>query len=168
MHIRRSFLPLLLGIACDDVNCSIVQQFESNYVKFDRVPNIKNGWLEFSGGTSRGITFKSAQLWYDALPKPLQAAQIRRTYCYDSGTPILFIREPAPPGSFYQGDNLEYSWPNCSSPRDEDGSARPNKITSFLPDHSGQVPWEDATVYRERGDRSGLRALGRGLLQDGG
>ena len=131
-----------LGIACDDVNCAVVQQFASNYLQFEHAPEIVLGQLEFSGKTVKGFRYKSAQVWFDALPTPLEAAQIRTTYCYDSGTPIAFIRESAPLGAFYQEDSVEFTWTTCRRPG----------VTTSPPDQSGRLPWVDATVHRDQGD----------------
>lgn len=141
-----------LGIACDDVDCAVVQQFESNYIQFDRVPEIESGQLWFSGRTVKGFTYKSAQIWYDALPMPLQAAQIRTTFCYDSGTPIVFVRPPAPLGVLYREDSVEFSWPNCRDPGNIDPPSQAARTTTFLPDLIGRVPWEDASAYHREGN----------------
>ena len=155
-HRRNILYPshqkVNLGIACDNVGCTVVQQFESNYVYFDRVPSIENGRLVFSGQMLGGFVYESAHVWFDPLLRPLQAAQIRGTYCYDLGIPIAFIIEPAPPGTSYPTDSAEYSWPNCLDPGDVDPAAPPPQITGALPDHQGQVPWETATEYRAQGE----------------
>ena len=155
-HRRNIFAPshqcVNFGIACDQVDCTVVQQFESNHVQFERTPSIQDGQVIFSGRTLGGLVYESAQVWFDPLPRPLQASQIRASYCYDSGTPIVFIREPAPPGSFYTSDISAFSWPNCRDPRDVDPAVPPPKIMTPLPDQTGEVPWEDARGYSVRGD----------------
>jgi uncharacterized protein YkwD len=143
-----------LGIACDNVSCTVAQQFESVYVNFKSVPSIEGGnlaVLSFSGQLLGGFVYYQTQVWYDPLPKPLKAAQIRATYCYDSGTPIVFIRELAPAGSYYTSNSNEYSWTNCLDPRDIDPASPPPRVTSSLPDYTGQVPSVDANLYEVQG-----------------
>jgi len=150
--LDHSHQSVNLGIACDDVDCVVVQQFESNYVQFERVPSIEDGLLAFSGRTLGGFVYQNAQVWFDPLPKSLQATQIGTTSCFDGGTPIAFIREPAPTGSYYTRQSTEYSWTNCRDPRDVDPVALPPKVMTALPDQTGRVPWEDARDYNVRGD----------------
>jgi uncharacterized protein YkwD len=140
-----------LGIACDDISCSVVQQFESNFIEFVQSPTIENGILKFNGGTLNGIGYYNSSVYYDPLPAPLNASQIRLTYCYDAGIPILFIREPAPPGSYYPTDISEFSWGDCRDPRDVDGSEPP--IRTALPNQKGLVPDEDASIYTAQGNQ---------------
>jgi uncharacterized protein YkwD len=145
-----------LGITCDDVYCSVVQQFASNFVEFVSPPTIENGLLRFAGVTLGGTIYFNTDVYYDPLPAPLTTKQIRTTYCYDSGTPILFIREPAPPGSYYSTDITDFSWPDCRDPRDTDGSEKP--IRTVLPDQNGLVPFEDASVYVTEGNQFNIAA----------
>ena len=49
-----------LGIACDDVGCTVVQQFEHTYVQFDRVPSVSKGRLAFAGRLLGGFTYGGA------------------------------------------------------------------------------------------------------------
>ena len=121
-----------------------MQQFESNFIEFVLLPTIENGLLRFAGATLKGTAYFNADVYYDPLPIPLTANQIRTAYCYDRGTPILSIREPAPPGSYYSTHISERSWPDCREPRDTEGFEQP--ITA-LPKQNGLVPWEDASTY---------------------
>jgi len=68
----------------------------------------------------------------------------------------LFIREPAPPGSYYSTDITDFSWPDCRDPRDTDGSEKP--IRTALPDQNGLVPFEDASVYVTEGNQFNIAA----------
>ena len=90
-------------------------------------------------------------MWYDPLPESLQPGQIRATYCYDAGTPIVFIREATPQGSYYAADRSEFSWSDCLDPRDVNPPAPLPSVRGTLADESGQVPWIDAAVYKVRG-----------------
>ena len=140
-----------LGIACDDVECTVVQQFEHNYVQFENLPSIRNGQLAFSGLTLADFVYGGLQIWYDPLPQPLDTAQIRASYCYDSGVPVVFIRQPAPPGSFYTSDISNFSWSNCLDPRDVDPIMPPPKVSAASEDEVGQIPWTDADIYNVQG-----------------
>jgi uncharacterized protein YkwD len=145
-----------LGITCDDVYCSVVQQFESNFVEFVNPPTIENGLLRFAGATLGSTIYFNTDVYYDPLPVPLSTKQIRTTYCSDAGTPILFIREPAPPGSYYSTDITDFSWPDCRDPRDTDGSEKP--IGTALPNQNGLVPFEDASIYVTQGNQFDIAA----------
>ena len=140
-----------LGIACDDIGCTVVQQFESNFIEFVLLPTIENRLLRFTGATLKGTAYFNADVYYDPLPIPLTANQIRTAYCYDSGTPILSIREPAPPGSYYSTHISERSWPDCREPRDTEGFEQP--IRTALPNQNGLVPWEYASTYVTTGNQ---------------
>ena len=154
-----------LGIACDNVGCSVVQQFEHNYVAFDGIPSFSNGILAFSGRTFEGLVYQNTQIWYDPLPEALQAGQIRETHCYDRGTPVVFIRKPAPIGSYYSTNSSLYTWPNCFHPEVVDPNTLPDEYLysvrlsgiqpvrppRFLPNKTGLVSWKSAELYNVQG-----------------
>ena len=126
-----------LGIVCDEVTCSVVQQFESAYVNFDTFPVIKGGdlaVLSFSGQLLDGFVYSQTQLWFDPPSETLLASQIRPLSCYSLKDPVMFIRAPLPKGSTYLSDSSEYSPSGCLEPRDI-GVASPS------------VPWVDANLY---------------------
>lgn len=139
-----------LGIACDDVSCTVAQQFEHNYIQWNRVPSMEGGLLAFGGRMLGGFAYSSTDVWYDPLPKPLQANQIRATYCYSLDTPVVFIREPAPPGSFYPTNITSFSWSSCLDPRDVNPTAPPPQVKAALP-KVGLVPWADPDTYKIQG-----------------
>ncbi len=103
-----------LGISCNAHACSMVQNFEGDYVEFDTKPVISSrGVLRFAGLLKDGFTISGIQVWYHESPHPLTLGQLDATYSYGVGQePVTFVIEPAPVGSYYSKENLiaQYSW----------------------------------------------------------
>ena len=103
-----------LGIACNEVTCSMVQNFEGDYVTFSKEPTISNGTLSFAGTLEGGFTFNNTQVWYDQPPHPLTLGQLDATYSYLVGQePATFLLKPASPGFHWSATDLlptSYSW----------------------------------------------------------
>ena len=96
-----------LGIACNEVTCSIVQNFEGDYVTFSKEPMISNGTLSFAGALEGGFTFNNVQVWYDQPPHPLTLGQLDATYSYLVGQELAtFLLKPAPPGFHWSATDL--------------------------------------------------------------
>ena len=87
-----------IGIAFDDYNLKIVQQFEGDYVTFDQLPTLADGQLVLSGRTRNGVTLHPTNtgvaLFYDPLPSPLTHGQIARIYGVTSSLRVAIIRKP--------------------------------------------------------------------------
>ena len=52
------------------------------------------------------------------LPTRLPRGQLSRTYCYDFGLPVAYLREPLTGGWSYPQDTLDTTYSPCSSPYD--------------------------------------------------
>ena len=126
-----------LGIACNQYTCSVVQQFEGDYVEFSEKPTITNGILRFAGSLQGGFSFYgSVQIWYDQPPHPLTLGQLDATYSYLVGgqEPAAFLLEPAPPGFYYSASDLRptiYTWQSGTDPHSVD--PQQSRITFHIP-----------------------------------
>ena len=147
-----------IGIAFNDATDVVVQQFEGDYITFARLPSISGGVLSFAGNTLNGLIFEGVQIWYDQLPEPLTLGQLGPTYCYTSGTPVVFLRPPLPPDSFYTEDESEYSWSTCTNPYDVPPNTSPPSEQSdttpgstVLLDEAGIVQWHTAETWNMNG-----------------
>ena len=92
-----------LGIAYDNERLDLVQQFEGDYIDFNKPPNITGGILTMAGEVSLG-TIENISLYYDPVPQPLTPAQLDAPpydYAYGLGEDIGTVLSPPPSGSFY-------------------------------------------------------------------
>ena len=106
-----------LGIACNDFNCAVVQQFEGKYVEFNGLPRFELGVLTVSGRIFPPFTFDQIGVWYERPPNPLSLGQLDITHCYSIGdSPVAFVVPPLPPNSFYPADDSLYEWTSCRDP----------------------------------------------------
>lgn len=143
-----------LGIACDDFSCSVVQQFEGDYVEFSEKPRITNGTLRFNGELKEGFVLRGVQVWYHQPPHPLSLGQLDSTYSYNTGQqPATFLREPLTGRSYYPDSTTSYIWEAGIDPYSLD----PNIPRTWIPpakklyQHVKAVRWTTATVWRVSG-----------------
>ncbi len=114
---------LNVGIAHDWFNAALVQHFESDYVRYDRKPEIDpQGILRFSGALS-GADLETGetvgvQIAYDPPPQPLTAGQLSHTYALCNPVVVAHLVEPLPSGSYYAGPAAreELTWQRCVDP----------------------------------------------------
>ena len=145
-----------LGIACSQYACSVVQQFEGDYVEFSEKPVISDGVLSFVGKVNGGFTFSSVQIWYDQPPHPLTLGQLDATYSYLTGQePATFLLKPAPAGSYYSEANLRptpYSWQAGTDPYsvdpDKPRNTSPFRTRSPLFPRLSLVPYTVADIWQ--------------------
>ena len=132
-----------LGIACNQYTCAVVQQFESNYVEFDREPAFVSGRLAVSGRTLSPFTFHSLGVWYERSPHPLSLGQLDVTYCYSVGDiPAAVVRPPLPLNSYYPDDSAYYEWEACEDPylADAQSPRAPDPLPASTTVRSTTVP----------------------------
>ncbi len=112
--LNKRHTVMNLGIACNEITCSIVQNFEGDNVTFDKKPTISNGKLSFAGKWKGGFTLHSVQVWYNQPPHPLTLGQLDAAGPPAVGQrPATFLREPAPPGFYWAAKDLlpiAYKW----------------------------------------------------------
>ena len=105
--LNKWHIVMNLGIACNEITCSIVQKFEGDYVTFEREPTISNGVLSFAGKLKGGFTFSSVQVWYNQPPHPLTLGQLDAGNAPTVGNnPATFLLEPASPGYYWSAAAL--------------------------------------------------------------
>ena len=90
---------LNVGIAHDDYNVNMVQQFSSDYVTYQRVPELnEDGILRFQASAKQATfdigDFANILVYYDPPPGPLTRAQIYQTYSYCNGPLVAYIVWP--------------------------------------------------------------------------
>ena len=81
---------LNVGIAHDKYNMSIVQQFSSDYITYQRRPEIDEKGILRLEASATNATFDignwvNIQIYYDPPPQPLTRGQLYRTYSSCSG-----------------------------------------------------------------------------------
>ncbi|MBI2872730.1 MAG: CAP domain-containing protein [Chloroflexi bacterium] len=155
-----------LGIACDQYTCSVVQQFEGDYVEFHQLPQISGGILRMSGYLKDGFVVNDEALiavWYDEPPHALTIGQLQRTHSYTVGQrPVAFVRKPLSGGYYYTTDSTREQWtvypdPYKISPSTEpivDSCSGLPRVTQVLPPETREavVPHVTANVLSVQGN----------------
>ena len=176
-----------IGLAWDRYNFSLVQHFEGDYVKYDRLPEIENGVLRLSGTTRNGATFGSdedlgVQIYFDPPPHALTPGQVSRTYCYDQGRLIGALRPPLSGDRHYEEDGFDHSHQPCPDPNDvpiEASTPRTRdealkfwqeayQASLNAPVQQLRVPWITASEMTARDQSFSLTADLVGLLAEHG
>jgi len=161
-----------LGIACNRITCAAIEQFEGDYISFRTEPTLSSGRLSMAGRLSGGFELSGVQIWYDQLPQQLTLGQLDTTYCYSHGRPVVFLREPVPPGSYYLEASSSFSWRPCQSPYDASADTPRLKPSGFVPRSYlvglDQVPWTTADLWQVAGERFNIRAdISEALIKHG-
>ena len=90
------FSKVNIGLAWDEYNVYLVQQFEGDYVAFEQRPIIHGDLLSMSGTTKNGVTLSDesfgVQLYYDPPPQDLTRGQLARTYCVALGVTVTSLK----------------------------------------------------------------------------
>ena len=110
-----------IGVAFDLYNIVVVQHFEGNYTEYDALPALENGVLTLRGRLKNGASLPDqeslgVQVFYDPPPRRLTRGQLSRTYCYDSGTPVAYLRAPLTGRTVYTDDEAAVQQPPCPDP----------------------------------------------------
>ena len=119
-----------IGLAWNKYNFAAAQHFEGDYVEFDRLPTIDNGVLLLAGQVKNGASFDQddyidINVYYDPPPHALTRGQLSRTYCYDSGLPVAYVRKPLSGGWFYNNDEISTQHDPCPDPYSVAANAPP-------------------------------------------
>lgn len=97
-----------IGLAWDRYNLMLVQHFEGDYVAYERLPTIVDGELTMSGRFKNGAGPLQqdirVSIEYDPPPAELSRKQLARTYCYEPGEAVAFLRKPLATGWEYPND----------------------------------------------------------------
>ena len=154
--LRSPHKRVNIGIAYNGPAVVLVQQFEGDYIRFASLPSIQDGVLTLSGRTLDGFTVDAIFVWYDSLPLPLTLGQLGATFCYDAGTPAVFIRPPPAPGFSYTEDETNVTWSRCLDPSTVPPDTPPPDLSNTLldnadpSDETALVPWVDADTWNDR------------------
>ncbi|CAI8034948.1 hypothetical protein GBAR_LOCUS19626 [Geodia barretti] len=143
-----------LGIACRNSQCWVVQQFESNHIRFSTLPFVSEGTLRLAGEFQQGLELDGIALWYHPYPRPLGLGQLDATYHYGNGQrPITFLRPSPEPGQYYPSQLVSYAWRNGIDPYTLEPalgrSAAPPLRVEIA--QSAAVPWTTASLWRDSG-----------------
>ncbi len=94
-----------LGIAYDNNQVALVQQFEGEYIEFYQPPAIDGNILTVSGRfTHPGMVLNNVTIFFDELPQPLTGDQLQNGpdyHHYSLGQALGYVFAPPPAGSKY-------------------------------------------------------------------
>jgi hypothetical protein len=93
-----------IGLAYNNNNLALVQQFEGDYVEFYQPPMLKGNILSLSGHFKMaGLTLNNAAITYDALPKALTGPELATGsyHAYGLGPRLGQVFPPPPPNARY-------------------------------------------------------------------
>ena len=134
---------LNVGIAHNNYNINVVQQFSSDYVIYQQIPAIEeDGFLRFQASTKKATldvgVVVNTMIFYDPPPQPLTQGQLYQTYSYCNGPMVAYIVRPR--SSHPQGGTLEIeqqtSVRRCTDPYSVSPSAT-------APDDQVEAEWAD-------------------------
>ena len=151
-----------IGLAWDSHNLRVVQHFEGDHVEYGVVPVIEEGFFTLSGMVKGGVTFLgstdlSVGVFYDPPPNSLTRGQVARTYCYDYGQPVAFLRPPLTGNSYYPDDEFTDTYTPCPNPYDVPKESPPPRS----PGEANDL-WQAAyAAYEESQDSAGTTITGR-------
>jgi hypothetical protein len=93
-----------IGIAYDESNFAMIQNFENQYVVWDKpINNLSfDHNLSLKGRLQQGIKFNAININYDAYPTHQTYLDNLENISYDSGKFVSIVVEPAPIGSYYK------------------------------------------------------------------
>ena len=173
-HRRNILYPwhkkVNIGLGWDHYNFSAYQQFEGDYVAYDRLPAIKNGIMTMSGTVKNGASFAEAyspQIYYDPPPHTLTRGQLARTSCYDNGLQVGALRRPLSPNWHYSMHEFTTLHKGCLDPYEVPADApapRPPSSNFLLPLSPPQplsfitVPYITALAYTTHNKGFSFRA----------
>ena len=137
--INLHFTAVNIGIAWNDYNFHVVQQFETSYAHFDNPPSIQNGTLSLKGNLiNRATQARSIQIFHHHPLAPLTRGQLTSTYCMDPGLIIVTISPPPPSGYSYRETEFTSTYNRCLTPFD------------FPPDTPAPQSYEEAIEFHQR------------------
>ena len=150
-----------IGLAWNTYNLMAYQHFEGDYVEYTVLPKIEDGDLSFDGQVKNDAIFGVGQFYpvlvnYDPPPHDLTRGQISRTYCYDPGRPVAFLRKPLLAGGRYTSDTESVMTEFCPDPYARSADALAPSSPAVAVEH-----WRDAhsKSQRLRQDRISVPAI---------
>jgi hypothetical protein len=143
-----------LGIAYNWSTCTVVQQFEGDYIEDNQKPAISDGVLSFTGQLKGQFTLEGVQIWYDQPHHPLTLGQLDATYSYGTGQqPATFLREPLAGRYYYPNSSTTFTWEAGVDPYsiDPDTPRRESPAPKTSITKSQIVPWTTANTWQVSG-----------------
>ena len=162
---------LNVGLPCDYADCWVVQQFESDQVEFNVLPNVSAGKFEAEGEFREGFELGGVLIWHHPYPRRLSLGQLDATYRYGYGqSPATILRPPLSPDRFYPDRLTGYEWdggidPYTLQPSLARSSAAPLMVKVA---HSAAVPWTTASRWDQSGAAFSVHADLSLILQGSG
>ena len=166
-----------VGLAWDRYNFRAYLQLEGDYIEYDALPAISDGYLELSGTVRNGVEFADPAdlrigVRYDPPPRALTAGQVTRTYCSDSGEGVAGLRRPLPPERFYLSETFTRTYRPCPNPSDVAADApaptssdeghrfweEARDASRAQPEVTETVPWITAETWIASGTQFAVRA----------
>ena len=124
-------------------NFQAYQHFEGDYSEYTRLPSIDGDTLSFAGSVKNGASIGGrdfgVSVFYDPPPHALTRGQVARTYCYDGGVPIAFLRKPLTGGRYWLTHEYEYDYQPCPDPYDVSPNAPPARSNA-----DAHALWQEA------------------------
>ena len=163
--LEKNHKKVNIGLAWDRYNLMAVQHFEGYYVEFESLPELDEGKLKFEGKVKNGARFAvvdtiPVQIFYDPPPHSLTRGQLSRTYCYGSGQPIAYVREPLTGNWYYPSDTLRTTYTSCTSPYDVSPDAPAPRSHS-----EANALWQEA--YDANQSRENIRTVMQAVTASG-
>ncbi len=150
-----------LGLSCNEAQCWVVQQFETDHLEFINLPTIYGTKLQMSGQFRDGLELDALAVWFHPHSRRLSLGQLDATYRYGMGQkPATFVRPPASTESYHAESLVSYEWGTGIDPYTLDAglsrsSAPPLSVEVA---HSAAVPWTTADRWSQDGSRFTVEA----------
>ena len=125
-----AYTILNIGIAFDDYNEVMVQQFSSDYVSYMAKPSVSPTGILTFGGTVQEATLTigdsvNFMITWHPPPQPLTRGQLAHTYSLCNDQTIGLLRKPLSGGSFYNESASIKTIPvECINPYDNDSDLK--------------------------------------------
>lgn len=143
-----------LGLSCNEAQCWVVQQFETDHLEFINLPTIYETKLEMSGQFREGLEFDALAVWFHPHSRRLSLGQLDATYRYGIGQkPATFVRPPSSPWENYVESLVSYEWDTGIDPYMLDASLSRSSAPPLAVEvaHSAAVPWTTADRWFQDG-----------------
>ncbi|MDE2940518.1 MAG: hypothetical protein OXR67_16610 [Chloroflexota bacterium] len=150
-----------LGLSCNEAQCWVVQQFETDHLEFINLPTIYGTKLQMSGQFREGLELEALAVWFHPHSRRLSLGQLDATYRYGIGQkPATFVRPPASTEDYYAESLVSYEWGTGIDPYTLDAglsrsSAPPLSVEVA---HSAAVPWTTADRWSQDDSRFTVEA----------
>ena len=143
-----------LGHSCNEAECWIAQQFETDHLEFIKLPAVFGTNLEIAGRFSEGLELDALAVWFHPHPRRLSLGQLDATHRYGYGQkPATFIRPPATLESYYPESLVSYAWDTGIDPYTLDPHLPRSPAPPLAVEvaHSAAVPWTTADRWIQDG-----------------